>query len=135
MSPSVARGVLNLRILKIGASPSMEQVITEEEQRGEEMTNDPLFPLLEELVLYELPKLGHFFQTKHALEFPFLREVEIRNCPEMKMFIHLGSVSTPSLKSLVVEKPIIGGVEVKDGLNAVIQNIFNSKVCFVPLYN
>ncbi|XP_006357685.2 probable disease resistance protein At1g61300 [Solanum tuberosum] len=127
MSPSVARGVLNLRILKIGASPSMEQVITEEEQRGEEMTNDPLFPLLEELVLYELPKLGHFFQTKHALEFPFLREVEIRNCPEMKMFIHLGSVSTPSLKSLVVEKPIIGGVEVKDGLNAVIQNIFNSK--------
>lgn len=105
----------------------MEQVITEEEQQGEEMTNEPLFPLLEELVLYELPKLGHFFQTKHALEFPFLREVEIRSCPEMKTFIHLGSVSTSSLKSLVVEKPIIGGLQVKDGLNKVIQNIFISK--------
>ncbi|MCD7456292.1 hypothetical protein HAX54_031169 [Datura stramonium] len=61
MSPSVARGVLNLRILKIGASPSMEQVITEEEQQGEEMTNEPLFSRLEELVLYEPPKLRHFF--------------------------------------------------------------------------
>ncbi|KAJ8558362.1 hypothetical protein K7X08_005128 [Anisodus acutangulus] len=80
----------------------MEEVITEEEQQGEEMTNEPLFPRLEEL--------GHFFQTKHALKFPFLRQV--------KTFILLGSVSTPNLKGLFVEKTI----------EEPIQERFNSKV-------
>ncbi|KAK4346066.1 hypothetical protein RND71_036242 [Anisodus tanguticus] len=47
MSPSVARGVLNLRRLQITSCPLMEEVIAEEEQQGEEMTNEPLFPRLE----------------------------------------------------------------------------------------
>ncbi|KAM3288799.1 hypothetical protein P3S67_022229 [Capsicum chacoense] len=66
----------------------MEEVITEEEQQGEEiMTIEPLFPVLEELKLYDLPKLGHFILTKHVVEFPFLKEVAIRDCPKMKSFI------------------------------------------------
>ncbi|KAH0698849.1 hypothetical protein KY284_013064 [Solanum tuberosum] len=68
---------------------SMEEVIKEEEL-VEERTIKPLFPQLEKLVLEELPKLGHFFLTKHALEFPFLGEVKINSCPEMKTF-SLGS--------------------------------------------
>ncbi|KAK4380327.1 hypothetical protein RND71_002189 [Anisodus tanguticus] len=60
MSPSVARGVLNFQILKIRNCA------------------------LEKLELNELPKLEHFFPKKHALEFPFLREVDIYSCIEMK---------------------------------------------------
>ncbi|KAG5583633.1 hypothetical protein H5410_054260 [Solanum commersonii] len=97
MSPSVARGALNLQILEIDDCPSMEEVITEEEQQGEGIMT--LFPLLEELELSRLPKLGHFFLTEHALTFPFLRKMKIDGCPEMKTFVQQGiSVSTPILK-------------------------------------
>ncbi|PHT81599.1 hypothetical protein T459_14614 [Capsicum annuum] len=123
MSPSVARGLLNLRKLGIKGCQSMEEVITEVEQQGEEnMTNEPLFPLLEELILDKLPKLGHFFLTKRALEFPFLRGVKIRKCPEMKIFVQQGSVSTPRLKIVNNDD------EVKvDDLNEWIHQRFNSK--------
>ncbi|XP_015160468.1 probable disease resistance protein At4g27220 isoform X2 [Solanum tuberosum] len=124
MSPSVTRGARNLRILLIENCVSMEEVITEEEQQGEEiMTNEPLFPLLEELQLEGLPKLGHFFLTKHALEFPFLRKVTIGDCPEMKTFVQQGvSVSTPSLEWVNYDDR----VEVDD-LNEWMQQRFNSK--------
>ncbi|KAF3661827.1 putative ATPase family AAA domain-containing protein 1-A-like isoform 1 [Capsicum annuum] len=61
MSPSVARDLLNLQTLRIISCESMEEVITEEEQQADEiMTNEPLFPLLEELTLYRLQELRHF---------------------------------------------------------------------------
>ncbi|XP_059296422.1 probable disease resistance protein At4g27220 [Lycium ferocissimum] len=126
MSPSVARGVLNLRILSIAYCPLMEEVITEEEQQGEEMTNEPLFPRLEELHLILLPKLGHFFMTKRALEFPFLREVHIYCCPKMKTF-SLGSVSTPSLEKVKTFFEVNDDLGVEDDLNKWIQRRFNSK--------
>ncbi|PHT37080.1 hypothetical protein CQW23_24780 [Capsicum baccatum] len=77
----------------------MEEVITEEEQQGDEvMCNEPLFPRLDELKLDDLPKLGHFIMAKSTIEVPFLKEVEIRKCPKMKTFVQQGSVSTPSLE-------------------------------------
>ncbi|KAM3288848.1 hypothetical protein P3S67_022278 [Capsicum chacoense] len=101
MSPSVARGLLNLQKLKIENCLLMEEVIIEEEQQGEEiMTNETLFPVLDKLILRKLPKLGHFFLKKCALEFLFLGEVEIRKCLEMKMLVQQRSVSTPSLEIL-----------------------------------
>ncbi|KAM3288800.1 disease resistance protein SUMM2-like isoform X1 [Capsicum chacoense] len=121
MSPSVARGLLNLRRLDINGCQSMEEVFTEEEQEGEEnMTNEPLFPRLEKLTLDKLPKLGHFFLTKRALEFPFLRKVDISTCPEMKTFIQQGTASTLNLES----------VNNDDELKVVDLNkaMFNSKV-------
>ncbi|PHT37349.1 hypothetical protein CQW23_25049 [Capsicum baccatum] len=100
-SPSVVRSLLNLQRLRIIGCQSMEEVITKEEQQGDEiMCNDPLFPRLEKLKLENLPKLGHFILTKQALEFPFLREVEIHKCPEMKTFVQQGSASTKSLKKV-----------------------------------
>ncbi|KAM3339430.1 hypothetical protein P3S68_029299 [Capsicum galapagoense] len=98
----------------------MEEVITEEEQQGEEiMTNEPLFPVLVELNLDNLPNLGHFILTKHALEFPFLRAVKINDCPIMKTF---GSVSTPSLEIVNNDDEL----KVND-LNEWIHQRFNSK--------
>ncbi|XP_015161350.1 uncharacterized protein [Solanum tuberosum] len=124
MSPSVAKGLLNLQVLCITNCESMEEVITKEEQQGEGIMT--LFPLLDELKLSGLPKLEHFFLTNHALEFPFLRNVDIDDCPEMKTFVQQGiSVSTPILKSRD---------EVKvDDLNKWIQQEFNNKVCLIPL--
>ncbi|KAM3288864.1 hypothetical protein P3S67_022294 [Capsicum chacoense] len=62
MSPSVARGLLNLRKLWIISCQSIKEVITEEKQQGEEiMTKQPLFPRLENLYLKDLPKLGISF--------------------------------------------------------------------------
>ncbi|KAM3288779.1 hypothetical protein P3S67_022209 [Capsicum chacoense] len=121
MSPSVARGLLNLRMLYVGYCQSIEEVITEEEQQGDEIVcNEPLFPRLEKLKLHNLLKLGHFILTKHALKFPFLKEVDIRVCLKMKAFIQQGSISTPSLES----------VNSVDELKVVDLNkaMFNSKV-------
>ncbi|PHT97643.1 hypothetical protein BC332_33430 [Capsicum chinense] len=95
MPPSVARGFLNLQTLLIQECQSMEEVITEEEKQVKEIvTNEPLFPRLEVLKLYSFPKLGHFILTRHALEFPFLREVDINEGPKMKTFIQQETVST-----------------------------------------
>ncbi|KAG5583632.1 hypothetical protein H5410_054259 [Solanum commersonii] len=59
MSLSVAKGLLNLRNLEIEDCESMEEVITkEEQQQGDGIMN--LFPLLDELELCRLPKLGAF---------------------------------------------------------------------------
>ncbi|KAG5577432.1 hypothetical protein H5410_057566 [Solanum commersonii] len=58
MSPSVAKGLLNLRKLEIEDCQSMEEVIP----KGEGIMT--LFPLLKYLILSQLPKLGHFFLTR-----------------------------------------------------------------------
>ncbi|XP_047253805.1 uncharacterized protein LOC124887915 [Capsicum annuum] len=122
------KSFLNLRKLWIISCQSMGEVITEEEQQGEEiMTNESLFPRLENLYLNDLPKLGHFILTKRAHEFPSLKEVDIRECPKMKTFIQQGTVSTLSFES----------VNNDDELKVVDLNkaMFNSKVGLVPLYN
>uniref|UniRef100_A0A0V0HGP0 Putative ovule protein n=1 Tax=Solanum chacoense TaxID=4108 RepID=A0A0V0HGP0_SOLCH len=117
MSPSVAKGLLNLQVLSIDNCESMEEVIT----KGEGIMT--LFRLLKELDLIGLPKLGHFFLTEHALEFPFLTDVYIDDCPEMKTFVQQGiSVSTPSLEwvNFDYEKVKV------DDLNKWIQQRFNN---------
>ncbi|PHT35984.1 hypothetical protein CQW23_23684 [Capsicum baccatum] len=78
-----------------------------------------------------LPKLGHFFLTKHALEFPFLQDVDIKIFSRMKTF-YLGSVSSPRLKSLFIDI-VINDAEVKDDLNKTILNMsLNSKIIWLP---
>lgn len=79
----------------------MEEVMIEEEQGKGFIT---LFPMLEQLILQELPKLRHFFLTEHALIFPSLNEVDIKYGPEMKTFVQEGiSVSIQSLEIVEVK--------------------------------
>uniref|UniRef100_A0A3Q7J5T8 Disease resistance protein At4g27190-like leucine-rich repeats domain-containing protein n=1 Tax=Solanum lycopersicum TaxID=4081 RepID=A0A3Q7J5T8_SOLLC len=119
MSQSVASGLLNLLRLDIENCYSMEEVIREEEQLGEGMIT--FFPLLKELNLQTLPKLGHFFLTEHALKFPLLRDMKIFDCHEMKTFVQWGiSESTSSLQNVNSDDE----VKVDDLSNA----MFNSKV-------
>ncbi|KAM3339472.1 hypothetical protein P3S68_029341 [Capsicum galapagoense] len=99
----------------------MEEVITEEEQQGEEiMNNEPLFPLLEKLKLRDLTKLWHFFLTNRALVFPILRKVKIDSCLERKMLVQQGAVRVKSVN-------IDDEVEVVD-LNKAKQKMVSSKV-------
>ncbi|XP_049389437.1 uncharacterized protein LOC125853743 [Solanum stenotomum] len=122
MSPSVAKGLLNLQVLCITNCESMEEVIT----KGEGIMT--LFPQLEQLELHKLPKLGHFFMTEHALEFSFLKEVKIYNCPEMKTFVQQEiPMSTLSLKWENFDNKVK-----VDDLNKWIQQRFNYKVCLIP---
>ena len=66
---------------------------------------------------------------KCALEFPFLRDVNIDDCLVIKTVIQQGvSVSTPGLAWVNYDDR----VEVDD-LNEWIQQRFNSKVCLAPL--
>ncbi|XP_049400075.1 probable disease resistance protein At1g61310 [Solanum stenotomum] len=117
MSPSVAKGLLNLKKLQIENCESMEEVIT----KGEGIMT--LFPLLEILDFRNLPKLGHFFLTECALKFPFLEGVNIEDCPEMKTFVQQGiSVSTPSLRNVNFDD-----MAKVDDLNKWIQQRFNNK--------
>ncbi|XP_004252495.2 disease resistance protein UNI-like [Solanum lycopersicum] len=116
MSPSVARGLLNLRSLRIKGCASMQEVITKEEHLGKEIMT--LFPLLEEVLLVNLPKLRHFFLTKSVTEFPFLREVTISKCPKMKTFVQKEI-------SVCLESTMNNDDEVKA--------MFNSKVSFPNL--
>ena len=113
MPPSVARGLLNLQKLYITDSDSMEEVITKEEQKGEGIMT--LFPLLNDLTLQWLPKVGHFFLT--------LKDVLIYYCPEMKTFVKQGiSVSIPSLERVNYDSKVK-----VDDLNKWRQQRFNSK--------
>ncbi|KAL3357833.1 hypothetical protein AABB24_018163, partial [Solanum stoloniferum] len=118
MSPSVAKGLLNLQVLTIQGCESMEEVIT----KGEGIMI--LFPQLDQLNLDSLPKLGHFYLTELALEFPFLKDVIIYDCPEMKTFVQQGiSVSTPHLERMIHDYE-----EVKvDDLNKWVQQRFISQ--------
>ena len=75
-----------------------------------------LFPRLEELHLDDLPKLRHFFLTKSVTEFPFLREVTISECPEMKTF---------------VQKGIFVRLEITVNNDDEVKAMFNSKVCVI----
>ncbi|KAG5583576.1 hypothetical protein H5410_054203 [Solanum commersonii] len=122
MSPSVAKGLLNLQVLYIETCQSMEEVITKEEQQGEGVMTS--FPLLDQLNLSGLPKLEHFFLTEHALEFPFLKEVHINRCPEMKTFVQQGiSMSTQNLEWVIFDYEKLK----VDDLNKLIQQRFNNK--------
>ncbi|KAJ8570736.1 hypothetical protein K7X08_037708 [Anisodus acutangulus] len=93
------------------------------------MTNEPLFPQLENLELGKIPNLRHFFLTKHLLEFPFLRKVEIYRFPKMKMFV-LGSEYAGS--GISICRKDNQKAEVKDDPNKAIQKIFNSKQSLFP---
>ncbi|KAL8517965.1 hypothetical protein ACS0TY_009310 [Phlomoides rotata] len=117
-SSSVAAGLINLKSLGIGECKNMVKVIEEEvEEYSHETT---LFPHLEVLYLYDLPKLKIFCEWKCALKLPALKEVIIDGCSKMDRF-SLGSLTTPKLKTINIEYNYI---TITEDLNNVLMQHF-----------
>ncbi|KAH6808405.1 hypothetical protein C2S51_029513 [Perilla frutescens var. frutescens] len=102
---STAENLVSLRELSIGYCDQMVKVIEDKEAKEEEKLvisaaaerTTLLFPKLQKLQLWFLPKLVSFCEWKCDVEFPSLREVEIQSCPNMKHFT-LGLLTTPNLE-------------------------------------
>ncbi|KAH6808460.1 hypothetical protein C2S51_029568 [Perilla frutescens var. frutescens] len=109
-SSSIAGNLVNLKKLSIWFCGKMVQVIQDEEEKvvsGDGQRTTLLFPKLQELWLYGLPKLVSFWEWKYDVELPSLRNVYIDGCPNMKYFT-LGSVTTPNLKTAKINERHFG---------------------------
>ncbi|KAH6836145.1 hypothetical protein C2S53_004136 [Perilla frutescens var. hirtella] len=99
-SSSIAANLVSLRSLKISFCDDMVEVIKDDEEkvvRGDGQRT-LLFPKLQELHLYHLPKLVSFCEWKCDVELTSLRKVEIKSCPNMKYFT-LGLLAAPNLEA------------------------------------
>lgn len=105
-SSSIAANLINLESLRVGKCKNMVKVIEDEvEEYSQETT--PLFPRLKRIFLDELPNLKIFCEWRCALNFPLLEEMEIDfGCPKMERF-SLGSLSTPNLKYIRIDRVTI----------------------------
>lgn len=77
MSFSIAKNLVNLRVLSIGSCLDMVEVIQDEKQ----VPDVSPFPKLQLLYITRLHKLRSFCRWNHAFELSLLRTVEIDDCP------------------------------------------------------
>ncbi|KAH6808403.1 hypothetical protein C2S51_029511 [Perilla frutescens var. frutescens] len=129
-SSSTTGNLVSLRELSICVCDEMVKVIEDEEEKEKEeeklvisaarQRTTLLFPKLQELQLWHLPKLVSFCEWEFDVEFPSLREVEISRCPDMKQFT-LGPLSTPKLEVVRINNENFHGL--KD-LNGAVQQQF-----------
>ncbi|KAH6799679.1 hypothetical protein C2S51_036163 [Perilla frutescens var. frutescens] len=103
---STAENLVSLKELDISFCDEMVKVIEDEEEKRTTL----LFPKLQELHLYNLPKLVSFCEWKCDVELPSLRKANIDYCPNMKNFT-LGLLTTPELKSIKIDTKYFGGVK------------------------
>ncbi|XP_043814384.1 uncharacterized protein LOC110618489 isoform X3 [Manihot esculenta] len=121
---SIVKRLLQLKTLQIYICSSMEEIILTEEfiEEEDERMNQILFPKLNELSLYDLPKLIRFC-TGYQIEFQSLRYLDISYCN--------------ALMGLVPSVPHKGMMEKQDDTeinqNAEIQSLFNKMVGFPNL--
>uniref|UniRef100_A0A9I9CIY6 AAA+ ATPase domain-containing protein n=1 Tax=Cucumis melo TaxID=3656 RepID=A0A9I9CIY6_CUCME len=97
LNASVATTLVQLEGLTVEECKRMSSVI--EEGSTEEDGNDEMvvFNNLQHLYIFNCSNLTSFYCGRCIIKFPCLRQVDIWNCPEMKVF-SLGIVSTPRLK-------------------------------------
>jgi uncharacterized protein YlaN (UPF0358 family) len=87
LSFSSARSMVQLKYLRILECEVMEEIIvTENFGVVKEIIPEVLFPQLESLILQELPVLKRFCEGSN-IKFPYLKELEIDNCTNLKTFI------------------------------------------------
>ncbi|KAL4029051.1 hypothetical protein IC575_012272 [Cucumis melo] len=97
LNPSVATTLVQLEGLTVEECKRMSSVI--EGGSTEEDGNDEIivFNKLRNLTITSCSNLTSFYCGRCIIKFPRLRQVHIRDCPEMKVF-SIGIVSTPRLK-------------------------------------
>ena len=86
LSSSTARFMVRLKFLGIGECKVMEEIILIEDLRQEQTSPMDFFPQLEYLFLQDLPVLKRFCVGSNV-RFPYLKLLQIEQCPKLESFI------------------------------------------------
>ncbi|CAN6583091.1 unnamed protein product [Malus baccata var. baccata] len=82
---SMARGLQQLRVLRVLHCDGMEEIVSKEE--GLEMMPKFVFPKATEIVFKNLDQLKSFYPGIHASEWPLLKRVEVRECGKLDILV------------------------------------------------
>ncbi|KAI4353010.1 hypothetical protein L6164_001989 [Bauhinia variegata] len=121
LTKSVAKSLLQLKIIYIENCESMVDVVKNDEEAAEEIIT---FKNLERLTLISLSSLKSFCSGKQTFIFPSLVGLKVKGCPKMNIFSS-GVVTAPLLQSVTVEDE---REHWKGDLNTTILQLFNGKV-------
>ncbi|EXB66983.1 hypothetical protein L484_004908 [Morus notabilis] len=108
---SIAKGLINLKHLKVYGCESMEQIIYETPTEVEETGDKSILPQLVDLVLSFLPELTSFCLGKYNFDWPNMIKVLFRGCPKMEAFC-FGLVHTPKLERVYLDDNVDDYVEI-----------------------
>ena len=139
VTPSVAKSLVQLRMLEITECNKMTEIVRDE--GGDEAGDEISFTKLEFLWLRCLPSLKGFHLSNRSIKFPLLEYVTVTKCPELKMFSN-GVLSTPKLKEVELAEDNENGKDLwegdlnttikrfwEDNFDTCIQQLFTEKVC------
>ncbi|XP_061354877.1 uncharacterized protein LOC133299438 [Gastrolobium bilobum] len=122
---STAKSLVKLTTMKIKECDLLEDVVSGKE---DETNNEIAFLNLQTLELICLPRLRRFCSCKCFIKFPLLEEVVIKECPRMEIF-SFGDTSTPDLQGVQIEENK-GKSRWEGDLNETINNMFEDNLWF-----
>ncbi|CAK9152686.1 unnamed protein product [Ilex paraguariensis] len=113
-SPSMARGLVHLRELRISKCPMLEEIVVKEEEAEEgSRMNEIMFPQLEELIIDNCGKLRNLFSPSMARGLVHLRELRISKCPMLEEIVvkeeeaeegsRMNEIMFPQLEELIID--------------------------------
>ncbi|XP_039059077.1 uncharacterized protein LOC120202771 [Hibiscus syriacus] len=122
ITPPTAKSLVQLKQMSISYCENIEEII----QGGDDDDDEISLPQLNRLELSVLPKLESFCSSgNYTFSFPSLEDLLVYNCPKMKMFSQ-GRSNTPKLNKVVIES-WKGEVHLEGNLNRTIQQLFRQK--------
>uniref|UniRef100_A0A2C9VJ07 AAA+ ATPase domain-containing protein n=1 Tax=Manihot esculenta TaxID=3983 RepID=A0A2C9VJ07_MANES len=127
---SIVKKLLQLKTLDMSDCSSMEEIILPEEfvEEKDERMNQILFPKLDKLTLWDLPKLIRFC-TGYQIEFQSLRELNISKCYALMCLVP----SVPHTGRMEKQNDTEMNQNQNQNQNAEIQSLFNRMVSFPNL--
>ncbi|KAH9687056.1 AAA domain-containing protein [Citrus sinensis] len=123
---SMPESFVNLEIMKIVDCKMIEEII--KSQVGIEAKHCIVFRKLKYLRLDCLPSLTSFSSSNYTLEFPFLKQVVVRQCPKMKIFSQGGLLHTPMLNKVQLTEEDDDEGYWEGDLNNTIQKLYYKEV-------
>ncbi|BBG96450.1 NB-ARC domain-containing disease resistance protein [Prunus dulcis] len=86
-SPHIAKLLTCLETIAVSHCSAMEKILGEAGGGGESIEDELTFPHVNSIQLVDLPKLKSFCSQAYTLKWSSaLEKVEVRNCPELKVF-------------------------------------------------
>ena len=125
---STARTLVQLQKIEIENCERMTEIVANEGSEAE-AGDEIAFNNLKSLYLINLPSLTAFHLGNHTIKFPSLIEVNVNDCPKLKIFCS-GVLSTPKLRAFwmegekILKKKGDGDVD----LNATIKEYWEAKL-------